>query len=327
MKAIVVDEIGVLDYRDVPKPEPAEGEVLVEVAVAGLCRTDLKLIEAGHRDLTLPRIPAEEVVGTVCELGAGVDGTWLGERVYVYPGTSCGRCRACRAGAGNLCKTMRIMGFHRDGGFADFVSVPVGSLIRITDGTAFERAVFAEPLSCCLNALELARLCKGEHIGIWGAGPAGTLVGRVAQYVGATTHVVEPDLARRVRAGGVETLPPESLDVAVVAVGSAEAYEEAYRALAPRGRLILFSGLSPADSARTVDFNRIHYLEQSIVGSYGCSHRHGVEAIELIRGGAIAVEDLISHRLPLYCLEEALEVVRDRHGMKILLYPEEKWSI
>ena len=135
----MVRQLGAFELTAVPVPAPGPGEVLVRVAVAGLCRTDLKLIESGHRDLVLPRIPAEEVVGTVCRLGAGTDGAWLGRRVYLYPGTSCGLCPPCAAGAGNLCLTMRIMGFHRDGGFAQYVAAPAASLLELPRSLPFEQ--------------------------------------------------------------------------------------------------------------------------------------------------------------------------------------------
>lgn len=98
-----------------------------------LCRTDLKIIRHGHRDLTLPRVPGEEVVGEVVPLG-GDSPIAVGDRVYVYPGVWCGVCPSCCRGAENLCRKMRIMGFHRDGGFAEYVAAPLQSLIPVPDG-------------------------------------------------------------------------------------------------------------------------------------------------------------------------------------------------
>jgi L-iditol 2-dehydrogenase len=347
VQGILVREIGRFELTGLPVPTPGPGEALIEVAVTGLCRTDLKLIEAGHRDLVLPRVPGEEVVGVVRALGptAGVGEAAAapiaagdaaaagpitpGDRVYVYPGVSCGACPPCRRDAGNLCRQMSIMGFHRDGGFADYVAAPLRSLIRLPEGLSDQEAVFAEPLSCCLNALELGRVAEGGSLGVWGAGPAGTLLARAGRLRGARVHVVEPDARRRARAaaeGGVEVsdTPPSdgSLDVAVVAVGSGLAYIEALAALGPRGRLVVFSGISPAEEiAAAPSLNQLHYREQSIVGAYGCSFRHGVAALDLLAGGRLPVVDMISHRLPLADLEEGLRIVKQRDGMKVHLYP------
>ena len=321
MKAIVVEQLGSFTVTNVETPEPGAGQVLVKVAVAGLCRTDLKIIEVGHRDLVLPRIPAEEVVGTIERTGADVDPSLIGSRVYIYPGTSCGHCAQCQAGAGNLCASMQIMGFHRDGGFAEYVLTPVASLITIPDNCEFDHAVFSEPLSCCLNALELANIAPGNSIAIWGAGPAGTLLSRAASAQGAHPTVIEPDSRRRELISGEETTPDRLFDVAIPATGSPAAYEQAISHLAPRGTLVAFSGLHSDEASRMVDLNALHYSEQTIVGAYGCSYRHGEDALRMIADGTVRVDDMISHRLPLDQLDQALDIVRNRQGMKILLYP------
>ncbi len=288
MQAVVVRDVGGYEVTEVPVPEPGPGEALIRVSVTGLCRTDLKLIRHGHRDLELPRVPGEEVVGEIVALGpaadaaagsagapaasaamaaassgagpgsagspAGAAGDAMpfaaGDRVYVYPGVWCGECPSCRRGAENLCRSMRIMGFHRDGGFAGYVAAPLQSLIRVPAGLSDEEAVFAEPLSCCLNALELGGVGEGDVLGIWGAGPAGTLLCRAGALLGAAPFVVEPDARRRdlVRAAPgtpaaatFGATPPPLVDVAIVAVGDPSAYAEAEETLAPRGRLVVFS--------------------------------------------------------------------------------------
>jgi len=322
MQAVSVREIGSFQFEQRPVPQPGPGEVLLRVTVTGLCRTDLKIIQVGHRDLVLPRIPGEEVVGEVVALGPQVDPTLLHQRCYVYPGEWCGSCAACRAGAENLCRFMQIMGFHRDGGFAGYVIAPTKSLILLPEGLSDEQAVFAEPLSCCLNALELARLAPTETIAIWGGGPAGQLLARAASSYDALPTVIEPDPQRRELAKGVAEPPEQLFDVCVVAVGNNAAYQQALAHLTPRGRLVVFSGLSKETPAITTDFNQLHYLEQMVVGAYGCCYRHGRQAINLLQSGRLEVRDLISHRMPLSQLAEALELVANRQCMKIHLYPE-----
>ena len=150
MQAVVIREVGAFELADLPVPEPGPGEALIRVSVAGLCRTDLKIVRHGHRDLTLPRVPGEEVVGEIVRLGpegpaaarpAGAadpaPSLAPGDRVYVYPGVWCGECPSCRRGAENLCRQMRIMGFHRDGGFAEYVAAPLQSLIRVPQGLGY----------------------------------------------------------------------------------------------------------------------------------------------------------------------------------------------
>ena len=143
-----------------------------------------------------------------------------------------------------------------------------------------------------------------------------------ASLRGAEAVVIEPDERRRALACGYAA-PPAPVDVAIVAVGAPEAYREAFDALAPRGRLVVFSGLLPdADSALHVGLNRVHYLEHTVVGAYGCCFRHGEAALDLLAGGDLRVDDLISHRLPLRDLERGLDIVARRTGMKVHLYPD-----
>jgi L-iditol 2-dehydrogenase len=334
MQAVLIRQVGGFELVDLPVPEPGPGEALIRVSVTGLCRTDLKIVRHGHRDLTLPRVPGEEVVGEVVGLGPADEAepdspVAVGDRVYVYPGVWCGACPSCRRGAENLCRQMRIMGFHRDGGFAEYVAAPLQSLIRVPQGLSDGEAVFAEPLSCCLNALELGGVGEGDVLGVWGAGPAGTLLSRAGALRGADVVVIEPDERRRLGDApgtpphvSAHVAPPGLVDIAIVAVGAPEAYVEAFDALAPRGRLVVFSGLLPdADHGLHPGLNRIHYYEHTVVGAYGCSFRHGVDALDLLASGRLRVDDLVSHRLPLAELERGLDIVAHRTGMKVHLYP------
>jgi L-iditol 2-dehydrogenase len=321
MKSILVKEVGSFNIEHKALKPVSADEVLVKVSVAGVCRTDLKLIRQGHRDLFLPRVPGEEVIGAVCEKGSGVTEIECGQRMYIYPGIWCGRCRPCIQGAENLCEKMKIMGFHRDGGFAEYVVAPAGSLIPVPDGLPDEEAVFAEPLSCCLNALELAAIQPGQTIAVWGAGPAGTLLFRAAQVLGAIPYIIDPDPGRRSLINGYPAPPSGNFDICIVAVGSNTAYQEALSRINPRGRLIVFSGLSPVSEQLSVNLNQLHYHEQTIAGAYGCSYRHGKQALNFLSEGKLNVRDMISHRFSMWDLDKALLVVEKREGMKVLLYP------
>lgn len=117
-------------------------------------------------------------------------------------------------------------------------------------------------------------------------------------------------------------MPPDmKFDVCVIAVGSRDAYQQALSHLNARGRIVAFSGLPPDGAGIMVNFNQLHYYEQSISGSYGCAYRHGELALEYIGSGRIKVEDLVSHKMPLEELDLALDLVEKRKCMKILLYP------
>jgi len=321
MKCIQVLNVNNFIIKETPLKDISNDEVIIKVCVTGLCRTDLKIIQYGHRDLILPRIPGEEVVGVVYKKGKNVNDFQEGDNVYVYPGFWCGECEHCLKGAENLCNKMQIMGFHRDGGFAEYVSVPSKTLIKIPDGISMEQAVFAEPLSCCLNAIELGGIKPDMNIGIWGAGPAGTLLSRLAKAFHANPFSIEPDENRRKLINGYKTCPDKKFDICIVAVGDINAYNEALTSLNSRGRLVIFSGLPKPNEKILINFNMIHYLEQSIAGAYGCCFKHGIKALNMIANKQIIVDDMISHKMSLFDLNNALKLVAERQCMKIHLYP------
>jgi len=321
MKCIQVSKIGEYSLIQKPVRDPNNDEVCIEVEVTGLCRTDLKLIRQGHRDLTLPRVPGEEVVGRVVSKGRNVHHIQMGQRVYVYPGFWCEKCDACRINAENMCKEMEILGFHRDGGFAQYVTVPSKTVLAVPEGLHPNHAVFAEPLSCCLNALELSQISAHKRIGIWGAGPAGTLLHRASKSMNAIPVNIDPHPQRCLQVNGHTFCPDMRFDIAIVAVGSRNAYLSAMNHLKPRGTLVLFSGLHKNDATVSVDFNEIHYHETHIVGAYGCCLRHGNQALKLLSEKKVLVDDLISHKLPLEALNQGLDIVEKKLGMKVLLFP------
>jgi len=322
MKCIQVSKIGEFTLIQKPVRKPKPDEICIQVEVTGLCRTDLKLIRQGHRDLTLPRVPGEEVVGIVVSKGENVFNIQIGQRVYVYPGLWCEKCESCQMNAENMCSSMEILGFHRDGGFAEFVTVPEKTVLLVPEGLDPNHAVFAEPLSCCLNALELAQITANQTIGVWGAGPAGTLLHRAARSLGARPVNIDPHPERAKRIGGYESCPDIRFDIAIVAVGDRNAYLSAMNHLNPRGTLVIFSGLYKDDAAISVDFNDIHYHETRIVGAYGCCFRHGQQALRLLSEKKVLVDDLISHKLSLEQLDQGLDIVEKKLGMKVLLFPK-----
>jgi L-iditol 2-dehydrogenase len=149
------------------------------------------------------------------------------------------------------------------------------------------------------------------------------LLKRLASHLGADVVVIEPDGARRERIGGQESAVGEPFDVCIPAVGDSSAYLAALGHLAPRGRLVAFSGLPATSAHHAADYNHLHYYEQTVVGAYGCALRHGKTALDLISSGAVIVSDLVSHTLPLSALDAALDMVAERRCMKIHLNPQE----
>jgi len=337
---------GDVRLEEVPEPTPGAGEVKLRVRNCSTCGTDVKIHRSGHPNMSAPRIMGHEIAGEIVELGDGVDGWSVGDRVQVIAAVPDGTCPTCRAGFPTVCPNQTSMGYQYAGGFAEYLIVPrqvlaVDGLNRIPDGLSFAEASIAEPLACVLNGQELARVGRGDTVVVVGSGPIGCLHVRLARARGAATVIlidlnparlaeaaalVHPDLS--VASGDQDPVQAvldatggRGADVVITAAASGTAQEQGLRMLAPRGRLSLFGGLPKDAPTITVDANAVHYRELTIVGVNGSSPEQNRRALDLIASGAVPVADLITHRLPLHRLLDAFELVGRGEAIKITIEP------
>lgn len=319
MKAIRLEAIQVLSCIDVPPPRINPGHVLLCVVSCALCRTDAKMWRQGHRDLVLPRIPGHEIVGRV----NGESSLFV-----VWPGDACGTCPDCLSGAENLCPKMRILGFHRDGGLAEYVAVQQSSLIPAPPGIPPEVAALSEPLACAVNALEQIEASPNDQLLIYGAGPVGLLMALAAQAIGAAPFIVETDpvklrLSDRFR---MATEIPAALetersdfDGVVSAAPSPDALRDGLRRLKSRGRCCLFSGLGRETALDADSVNEIHYRQLRCVGAYGCTRRQMRQALDLLAARKREAALLIEEPIPIGATAAALARILDGHALKTVV--------
>lgn len=284
-----------LEWMRRDRPAPGPGEVLVQVEVCGVCRTDRKAYHMGQRDLHLPRVLGHEVAGRVAETGPGAAEWQVGTRVAVHPGVFCMECGPCREGLDHLCDEMQILGFHLDGGFQPWLLLPAqavrcGVLLPLPDGLPFWKAALAEPLACAVKMGELLAPRTGGSLFIAGAGALGVLTALLWRQWGAgRITLAEPVPQKRAMAEalGFETvaaLPPEEqgrYEAAIPCCPGGEGFESCLRALGRRGRLGFFSGLVGAGPGAAA-LNGIHYAEQQVYGSYGCGLSDTKKALALL---------------------------------------------
>ncbi|MHC1742378.1 MAG: alcohol dehydrogenase catalytic domain-containing protein [Syntrophobacteraceae bacterium] len=319
MKALQLQAVQTLVSIQAPLPDVGPGEVLLRVKSCALCRTDAKMWRQGHRDLILPRVPGHEICGEIDDES---------DLFVVWPGSVCGECPDCVSATENLCSRMRISGFHRDGGLAEYIAVPESSLIRAPSGLTPEIACLAEPLACTLNALELVGLSPKEHVLIHGAGPVGLLMGLAARSFGAAPLIIEKDPEKlslsarfRIAAGipAVHETQRTDFHVAVNAAPSLEAFRDGMRRLRSGGRYCLFSGLPTEGSVDSRILNEIHYRQLRCVGAYGCTSRQMEEALALLRTHASEVACLIQEQITLEQVPAALSRILDGHVLKFIV--------
>jgi L-iditol 2-dehydrogenase len=337
---------GDIRLEDAPEPAPGPDDLKLRVRNCSTCGTDVKISRFGHPHIVPPRVLGHEIAGEVVEAGAGAGGWRQGDRVQVIAAIPCGRCRQCRRGQPTVCPNQESIGYHYDGGFAEYMVVPakvlqVDGVNRIPDGTSFEEASVAEPLACVLNGQELAAVGEGDDVLIIGSGPIGCLHARLARSRGAgrvlladlnparleqAAALVEPDAA--IRSGEVDLVDEvrkltdgEGAGVVIVAAASGAAQELSPQLVARQGRISFFGGLPKDDPLVTLDANAIHYRELTVVGANGSSPAHNARALTAIASGSVPVADLITHRLPLERVLDAIAIVGRGEAIKATIAP------
>lgn len=237
-----------LRRTEIDTPEPATGEVLVQVRACGVCRTDLHVADGELTGGKLPIVPGHEIVGTVARLGPGVERFREGERIGVpWLAWTCGICGYCLNGRENLCDRARFTGFHRDGGYAQYTVADARYCFALP--AQFDDR-HAAPLLCAglIGYRALAKTGDARRIGIYGFGTAAHIVAQVAQHEGRTIFVfTRPgDIAGQqfarelgaVWAGDSSQTPPELLDAAILFAPVGALVPAALRATAKGGRVV-----------------------------------------------------------------------------------------
>lgn len=253
------------------------------------------------------------------------------------PNIPCGQCHFCRRLRFNHCLNWQAIGVTRDGGFAERVAVPAKVVYPIGD-LPFERAVFIEPLSCVVYGLQRATPALGDRVLIFGAGPIGLLLMQAVRRAGAAQVVVTDlqrerlELAARLETDATiladENQPaalheraPLGYDMVIDATGVPAVVARCFDYVTPGGKVLLF-GVCPEDA--TIPFSPfdLYRRDISVYGSFALNVTFG-PAIELLRGGALQVEPLISHRFPLEQFPQVLEMARTRSepAIKIVIQP------
>ncbi|HET7559367.1 MAG TPA: alcohol dehydrogenase catalytic domain-containing protein [Limnochordia bacterium] len=308
MKALVWEAPRALALRELERPRPAAGEVLVQVAAVGICGSELEGYLGENSLRRPPLVMGHEFCGVVVEHGPGVAGPALGTRVTVNPLYGCGECERCRNGANHLCGRRILVGAHRAGAFADFVAVPARVAHPLPEKTPDRLGALCEPTAVCLHALRRAGFQAGERVAIWGAGALGTIAAQVALAHGAAEVSVLDTNPKRLEAArqlGVHRpinaaqasageLWPNAEDrpgIVLECVGRSVTRQAAARALAPGGRLIL---LGLHDVETPLPWNELIRLEVSVLCSFAYAEQDFARAVEFVAAGRLKAGDWLS---------------------------------
>jgi len=347
MKAALFQGPGDLHVIDVDSPSAAPDELKIRVESCATCGTDAKIFGHGHPRLNPPQIIGHEIAGEIIEVGEDTSGYSLGDRVQIIAAVPCEECWACTAGKQGICINQPSMGYQYPGGFAEEMIVPAAVLkangVNIIPGDlSFDEASVTEPLACALNAQRLIHVGDGDTVLVMGAGPIGCLHVRLARALGATkvmladvnggrlhlsADVVKPDRAIDMSSEDLAAIVLEETEgigpsVIITAAPAGVAQEQAIAMAAPGGRVSFFGGLPKDKPLITVDSNVVHYKELILAGANGSSPAQNAEALALIASGKVPVADLITHRLPLSQVEDAIHAVTSGEAIKVVIKPQ-----
>ncbi len=313
MRAMVLDRPQTpLVLRERSIPQPAAGEILIEIEACGVCRTDLHVVDGELPHPKLPIVPGHEIVGRVAALGAGVSGFRVGERVGVpWLGATCGVCPYCRSGRENLCDSPLFTGYTRDGGYATHTLADARFAFPLPEKLD---AAEAAPLLCAgLIGWRSYRMAgEGATLGLYGFGAAAHILAQVAIWQGRRVYaftragdVASQTFARSlgaVWAGGSADTPPEQLDAAIIFAPAGELVPAALAVVKKGGRVVC-GGIHMSDIPSFP--YRLLWEERQLVSVANLTRRDAYEFL------AVAPRAGIKTQVTRYPLSEANAALAD----------------
>jgi L-iditol 2-dehydrogenase len=338
MQALRVERPGLVSLVQLEVPQPAAGEVLVRVGAAGICGSDLELLE-GRRPapyVRYPIVPGHEWAGTVAAVGTSVEGFSAGDTVVAEGFRACGSCVRCREGQTNLCLAEYAeTGFTHQGAFAEYLAVPAGLVHRLPAGSDLEAAALLEPAACVACGLLEADLGPGLAVAVVGSGTLGLLAVSLLRLTSPSRLALvgtRPDrleLGRRLGAGELCDVREEdpiprlggTFDLVFEATNRPEGADTAVR-LARRGGTVVLEGISGA-ARPTIDPDTVALGHLRVQGVFGASRAAWTWVVELFSSGALDPRPLITHRYPLDGYEAAFGALQDATAaaLKVQLLP------
>ncbi len=329
MRAALTKAPGTMEIVEVPEPpSPQPGEVIVGSMAVGVCGSDYHFLSghlteaAGGGASAFPKVQGHEIAGTIEEVGSGCRSELeSGQRVAMWPLTSCGDCYPCRLGRPNVCDNFALIGIHTDGGLQERLRVSQDQVFPTSEENA-SVAAMAEPVSIAVRAVDRAAIKEGERVVVLGAGPIGQSVCLVAGERGASILVVDPQEGRLglSRAMGAETLVWTERDevvrqarewsggdgppVVVDATGAPEAVRAMVDMAASAGRVVQVGMSGEEVPLRIGSFTE---KELDMLGVSCCSGDEFEQAVEVVERNSATVGRMISHEFPLERAPEALD--------------------
>lgn len=322
MKACLIEAKGKVSIVDVPHPgRPQKDEVLVRIQSAGICGSDMHIYHGSSAFAIYPNIMGHELAGEIDEVGADVTNLTRGDRVAINNVLSCGECYACKSGRPNVCRDVKVLGVHTEGGFQEFLKIPARNAFRFPEKLPYEYAALIEPYSIAAESLQRGRICDGDRVLICGAGPIGLMLLQAAKLYDvkiAVMDVIASRLKLALELGADWVIDPlkedavekvmevtdgEGMSLIFEATGNLKIFEQAISQFPSAAARVVVLGFS----SEKAEIAPIEIMKRGldILGSRLNNNRFP-EAIDWLSKGKIDPSKLISSVKP---IEEAAEVM------------------
>ena len=334
MKACVLQGINNLQYKDCPMPKLNSGEVLLRVRACGICGSDIPRIFK-NGTYHFPTIPGHEFAGEVVEVADIENKNLIGLRAAVFPLIPCKKCTSCNQGIYETCKNYNYLGSRSDGGFAQYVRVPVWNIVPIKESISFEEAAMSEPAAVALHALRRAQVEVGDTVVIYGVGTIGILIAQWARIwgakkillVGTKTNnyefikkldfnyyfsISEGDPVKWV----MEQTNGNGADIAIEAVGAQDAACNCLESVATNGKVVLVGNPHSDFIFPQNIYWQILRKQLSLYGTWNSSYNSNYKSdwnivVDALSTGTINVKPLITHKFTLENMHKGLEIMKD----------------
>ena len=337
MLQAVMTRPGEIEFREAGRPVPARDQVLIQIKRIGVCGSDIHVYHGLHPYTSYPVVQGHEVSGIITEVGAEVQGLSVGHKVTFMPQVTCGHCYSCLHGRYHICDSLKVMGFQTSGAAQEFLAIDASKVLRLPDDVSLDHAAMVEPVSVAVHALSRGGGVQGKNVLVLGAGTIGNLVAQVARASGARGVMVTDVSDYKVdkaRACGIEhavnprredlgpailcQFGPDRADLILECVGVQETIAQAVDS-ARKGTTIVVVGVFGRKPE--VDLGLVQDRELTLVGTLMYQQRDYERAIELVAGGRLCLDEMITHHFPFRDYLRAYQTIEEAKGniMKVLI--------
>lgn len=328
---------GVIEFENVAMPDATEGKVVVKIMRIGICGSDIHVYHGKHPFTSYPITQGHEVSGIIHQIGKGVNGLTIGQRVTIEPQVVCGECHPCKNGKYNLCENLKVMGFQTIGTASEYVSVDAAKITTLSNEISYDEGAMIEPLSVTVHAAKRFENLKGAKVAVIGAGPIGNLLAQTCKALGASSVMVtdisdyrlsiakecgaDYTINTKIKNFGeamVECFGKDKADVIYDCAGNNATMAQAIQYSRKGSKIVLVAVFSDIAS---IDLAVLNDKELDLDTAMMYRHEDYVDAIKLVQEQKIKLKPLMSKHFKFLDYKKAYEYIEENQEttMKVII--------